>query len=90
MIIAKFNLESDRISQFYLELWKEINERSSLRAKAEALNSLPTPVPGDIEEGALFDELIAQYATLTARSEDLMVRHVVSEVQGALSAHLRR
>lgn len=78
------------LSQFYLELWKEINERASLRAKAEALSSLPTPKPDDVAEGTLFDELIVQYATLTARSEDLIVRHVVSEVQSALNTHMRR
>lgn len=73
---------------FYLELWKEINERASLRAKAAEHNSLPTPIPENVEEGALFDELIAQYDTLTARSEDLIVHHVISEVQDALRVHI--
>lgn len=73
---------------FYLELWKEINERASLRAKAAVLPSLPTPVPEHVAEDALFDELIAQYATLTARSEDLIVRHVVSEVENLLRQHI--
>jgi len=48
------------------------------------------PAPEDITEGALFDELIAQYATLTARSEDLVVRHIVSEVEGLSRPHIAR
>ncbi|PVG00291.1 hypothetical protein CPB86DRAFT_805974 [Serendipita vermifera] len=73
---------------FYLELWREINERSSLRTKAETHFSLPAPNPDNVAGGTLFDELIAQYATLTARSEDLIVKHIVLEVEGALRLHL--
>jgi len=61
-----------------------------LRAKAKVLPSLPTPAPENVTEGTLFDELIAQYATLTARSEDLIVKHVVSEVESLLRQHLAR
>lgn len=73
-----------------MELWNEINQRASLRATAEAHSSLPMPATDDSEEGTLFDELIAQYAILTARSEDLIVNHVVSEVTGSLKQHLTR
>jgi hypothetical protein len=48
------------------------------------------PAPENITEGALFDELIAQYATLTARSEDLVIRHIVSEVEGLSRQHIAR
>lgn len=78
------------LQQFYIELWKEINERASLRAKAAVLPSLPTPITNNVTEDALFDELVAQYATLTARSEDLAVRHVVSEVETLLRQHIAR
>lgn len=61
-----------------------------MRAKATLLPSLPTPARENITEGALFDELIAQYATLTARSEDLVVGHIVSEVEGLLRPHIAR
>jgi hypothetical protein len=71
-------------------MWKEINERSSLRTKAETHSSLPEPNPDNVAGGTLFDELIAQYATLTARSEDLIVKHIVWEVENALRLHLSR
>jgi hypothetical protein len=79
-------------SQFYLELWKEINEHPGLRARAEAHSSLPKPAPTAtaVAEGTLFDELVSQYATLTARSEDLIIQHTVSEVQSSLRSHLTR
>ncbi|KAG8803228.1 hypothetical protein FRC16_006461 [Serendipita sp. 398] len=73
---------------FYLELWKEINDRASLREKARGHMSLPNPTPDSVVEGTLFDELIAQYDTLTARSEDLIVQHVVSETDSALRPHV--
>ncbi|KAG8833096.1 hypothetical protein FRC17_000035 [Serendipita sp. 399] len=73
---------------FYLELWKEINDRASLREKAKGHVSLPTPIPDSVAEGTLFDELISQYDTLTARSEDLAVSHVVSEIESALRPHI--
>lgn len=76
--------------QFYLEMWAEINQRAALRVKAQTHPSLPDPTPEHIVEGTLFDELIAQYATLTARNEDMVIRHVVGGVESELRTHLAR
>lgn len=58
--------------------------------KAQAHPSLPDPAPEHIAEGTLFDELITQYATLTARNEDMVVQHVVGGVESELRTHLTR
>ncbi len=76
--------------QFYLEMWNEINQKAALRVKAQTHPSLPDPAPEHTAEGTLFDELIAQYAALTARSEDMVIRHIVGGVVSELRTHLAR
>lgn len=76
--------------QFYLEMWNEINQKAALRVKAQTHPSLPDPAPEHTAEGTLFDELIAQYAALTARSEEMVIRHVVGGVESELRTHLAR
>jgi len=71
-------------------MWNEINQRAALRVKAQEHPSLPDPAPEHIAEGTLFDELIAQYATLTARNEDMVVQHVIGGVESELRTHLAR
>lgn len=71
-------------------MWNEINQKAALRVKAQIHPSLPDPAPERTAEGTLFDELIAQYAALTARSEDLVTRHVVGGVESGLRTHLAR
>lgn len=80
-------------SIFFLELWTEINERSALRAKVDAHPSLPQTTPVSMAEevhGTMFDELISQYASIVIRAEDMMVRHVCSEVEGELKAYFAK
>jgi hypothetical protein len=76
--------------QFYLEIWNEINQRAALRVKAQTHPSLPDPAPENIAEGTLFDELIAQYAALTARNEDMVIRHIAGGVESELQMYLTR
>jgi hypothetical protein len=76
-----------------LELWTEINERSALRAKVDAHPSLPQTTPASVAEevhGTLFDELISQYTSIVVRAEDMMVRHVCSEVEGELRGYFSK
>ena len=76
-----------------MELWTEINERSALRAKAEAHPSLPTTShahKGDEVQGTLFDELVGQYSAIATRAEDMMVRHISSEVEVELKSYFAR
>ncbi|CAE6408530.1 unnamed protein product, partial [Rhizoctonia solani] len=80
-------------SIFFLELWTEINERSALRAKVDAHPSLPQTTPASVAEevhGTLFDELISQYTSIVVRAEDMMVRHVCSEVEGELRGYFSK
>ncbi|GAB1517499.1 hypothetical protein RhiTH_000548 [Rhizoctonia solani] len=80
-------------SIFFLELWTEINERSALRAKVDAHPSLPQTAPtSTVEEihGTLFDELISQYNSLVARAEDMIIRHICSEVEGELKGYFAK
>ncbi|KAG8748050.1 hypothetical protein FRC10_009802 [Ceratobasidium sp. 414] len=80
-------------SLFFLELWFEINERSALRAKAEAHPSLPTTShaqKGEQVQGTLFDELIGQYSSLATRAEDMMIRHICSEVETELKPYFAK
>ncbi|CAE7218412.1 unnamed protein product [Rhizoctonia solani] len=80
-------------SIFFLELWTEINERSALRAKVDAHPSLPHTTPASTAEevhGTLFDELISQYDSVVTRAEDMMIRHICSEVEGELKAYFAK
>ncbi|KAF8602692.1 hypothetical protein BDV93DRAFT_523797 [Ceratobasidium sp. AG-I] len=80
-------------SIFFLELWTEINERSALRAKVEAHPSLPATShahKGDEVHGTLFDELVGQYSVIATRAEDMVVRHVSSEVEVELKSYFAR
>ncbi|KAG8693863.1 hypothetical protein FRC09_010241, partial [Ceratobasidium sp. 395] len=80
-------------SIFFLELWSEINERSTLRAKAEAHPSLPSTSQaqrGEQVHGTLFDELIGQYSSIVTRAEDMIIRHVCSEVETELKPYFAK
>ncbi|KAF7978890.1 hypothetical protein HWV62_44393 [Athelia sp. TMB] len=74
---------------FFLELWTEINQRASLRARAQAESSLPDPSPIEEEapESTIFEELVLQYAKLAVRAEDIIVQQVCGEVEQGLKAH---
>jgi hypothetical protein len=76
-----------------LELWTEINERSTLRAKVDAHPSLPATSHAQAREevqGTLFDELIAQYSSVATRAEDMIIRHISSEVEVELKGYFAR
>ncbi|KAF8592034.1 hypothetical protein K439DRAFT_1650556 [Ramaria rubella] len=78
---------------FFLELWSEINARAALRVRAEAHPLLPDPSEKansstlqDVEaiaKGTIFQELVTQYRNLGERAEDMVVRHVCSEIESA-------
>ncbi|KIJ68701.1 hypothetical protein HYDPIDRAFT_173364 [Hydnomerulius pinastri MD-312] len=77
---------------FFLELWAEINRRASLRIRAESHPSLPEPNtrPHDEKatpEGTIFEELVAQYAKLSSRAEDMLVQQICGECESALKPH---
>jgi RAD50-interacting protein 1 len=46
------------------------------------------PVKDAQFDGTVFDELIAQYASLLDRAEDIVAQHVYGEVEVELRAHL--
>ncbi|EUC67173.1 RINT-1 family protein [Rhizoctonia solani AG-3 Rhs1AP] len=80
-------------SIFFLELWTEINEKSALRAKVDAHPSLPHTTPASTAEeihGTLFDELISQYVSIVTRAEDMIIRHVCSEVEVELKGYFAK
>ncbi|KDN49481.1 hypothetical protein RSAG8_02183, partial [Rhizoctonia solani AG-8 WAC10335] len=83
-------------SIFFLELWTEINERSALRAKVDAHPSLPQTTPASTAEevhGTLLvvsSDLISQYVSIVTRAEDMMIRHVCSEVEGELKGYFAK
>jgi len=73
---------------FFVELWTEINQRASLRARAEIHVSLPDPklVEGAPED-TIFEELVQQYTKLSRRAEDMIVHQVCGEIEGGLRTH---
>lgn len=82
---------SHRLSiQFFLELWTEINNTASLRTLLESNSLVPKPsaLDGGVPQNTLFDKLIGYYQNLVQRSEDMIVQHVVGEVQATFKAHL--
>ncbi|KAG9127939.1 hypothetical protein FRC07_007177 [Ceratobasidium sp. 392] len=89
----KNTMQSWGDSIFFLELWSEINERSALRAKAEAHPSLPRTSQtqkGEQVQGTLFDELVGQYSSIVTRAEDMIIRHICSEVETELKAYFAK
>lgn len=77
------------ITQFFLELWTEINRRPSLRALAEAHPLLPhASAAEDAPQETIFDELAVHYRKLVSRAEDMIVQQIYKEIEGDLRAHL--
>ncbi|KAN0100870.1 RINT-1 / TIP-1 family domain containing protein [Tylopilus felleus] len=77
---------------FFLELWVEINHRASLRTTARSRSSLAghdaQPNAGmPTSEGTIFEELIAQFAKLSSRAEDMLVQQICGECESALKSH---
>ena len=75
-----------------MELWTEINHKAALRARAEAVSSLPDPkvVPEEeAPEGTIFEELVTQYGKLVGRAEDMIVHSVCHEVEAGLKQHFQ-
>lgn len=84
---------------FFLELWSEINSRAALRARAEAHPLLPDPSTETTSStakveatfnGTIFQELVIQYRALGGRADEMIVRHVCSEVESASKAYFSR
>jgi len=82
----------NRIVQFFLELWTEINHKASLRARAETHPSLPSlnNPSSDATDGTIFEELVHQYEKLVTRTEDMIVQLVCTEVEVAWKTHFVR
>jgi RAD50-interacting protein 1 len=80
------------VTQFFLELWTEINHKASLRARAEAHPSLPDPnkPSSDALDGTLFEELVHQYEKLVTRTEDMIVQQICTEVEASWKIHFAR
>jgi hypothetical protein len=75
-------------SQFFLELWSEINQQPSLRARVVDNPLLPQPtVRGELPRNTLFERLILQYQKVVNRAEDMVIQQTCGEVEGALKAH---
>jgi hypothetical protein len=73
----------------------QLREASHLRWKLQGDTLLPatfrsTLSHGDLSTSTVFDVIFERYQTLIARTEDMLVRHVVSEVEGELKQHLTR
>lgn len=83
---------------FFLELWSEINARAALRTRTDAHPLLPgapevASALQDVDaasKGTIFQELVTQYRSLAERAEDMIVRHVCSEVDFASKAYFSR
>lgn len=82
----------NRIMQFFLELWTEINLKASLRARAETHPSLPglNDSSSDATDGTIFEELVQQYEKLVTRTGDMIVQLVCTEVEVAWKTHFVR
>jgi len=80
--------------QFFLETWHEIQANPVLRARADHTKSLPpSHISGttlERTETTIFDELMAQYGALSARSEAMIVRQVCGEVESDLKGYFAR
>lgn len=74
--------------QVFLELWSDINDKSALRERVAAYPLLPSTDSRSSAEGTLFDEMIRQFDALSARSSDMMVRQIYSEVESDLKPWL--
>ncbi|KAF8506878.1 TIP-1 family-domain-containing protein, partial [Russula emetica] len=76
---------------FFLELWTEINQKVSLRARAETHPSLPDLNPSsDAVDGTIFEELVQQYDKLVIRTEEMIVQQICTEVEAAWKTHFAR
>jgi RAD50-interacting protein 1 len=77
-----------KFSQFFLELWTEINQEPSLRARASDNPLLPDPTTqGELPSNTLFDELISRYGKIVSRTEDMIIQQMCGEVESALKVH---
>lgn len=76
------------MTQFFLELWSEINQQPSLRARAADNPLLPQPtVQGELPCNTLFERLNLQYQKVVNRAEDMIVQQTCGEVEDALKVH---
>ncbi|KAF8559367.1 RINT-1 family protein [Imleria badia] len=77
---------------FFLELWVEINHRASLRMAAGSHSSLPEHNTRRNQgaltsEETIFEELVAQFAALSFRAEDILVQQICGECESSLKSH---
>lgn len=79
--------------QFFVEMTSDLREAPQLRWRVQSDSLLSNAVmsthPGD-SSVSVFDVLIERYASLCARTEDMLVRHITVEVENDLKPHLTR
>ncbi|KAI5801476.1 TIP-1 family-domain-containing protein [Peziza echinospora] len=84
---------------FFLELWEELQSRSSNHNKDEQLSGHLTiqdiadktssAVVSGEDDGALFDETAGAYKTLQHRTEEMIIHHIANSVIEELRAYSR-
>lgn len=85
--------------KFFLEIWEELQDRSSNQDKDKQLSGTMTVqdvadktsaavVSGD-DDGALFDETAGAYKLLQQMAEQLMIEHIGNSVIEELRAYSR-
>jgi hypothetical protein len=68
------------VIQFFLELWAEINQRSSFPdRKGTARHQIPNET--------IFEELVILFQNLIDRAENMIVQQACGEIEGNLKAH---
>ncbi|EJD04214.1 uncharacterized protein FOMMEDRAFT_167449 [Fomitiporia mediterranea MF3/22] len=72
---------------FFLELWHQICEKSSLRILVADIDTLPNPRTVK-DDSTIFDELVALYKKLTERAESMLIRQISGDVETDLKVHL--
>ena len=81
--------------QFFVEMASELRAASHLRWKLQSDQLLPptfrsTLSHGDLATATVFDVLLSKYEGMVGRTEDMIIRHITSEVEGGLKQHLTR
>ncbi|KAF5374888.1 hypothetical protein D9758_000035 [Tetrapyrgos nigripes] len=71
---------------FFVELWNEINQRSSLRTLAQTRLALPAS-DSELTHGTVFREQVQRYQLLGRRAEDIIVQQVCAEIEAGLKVH---
>lgn len=77
-----------RLPQFFLQLWADVFADPVLEAEVQRAEGMAYGTGSRPE--TIFAPQIAAFTTISARAEDMVVRHIVTEVEQGLKPHLTR